>query len=204
MIRFNILNYFSRNELNYIKALSDDYVKALTLISRVYRDKQDEFSYKKDIGGNPEIGHFTRVADSFRNPPQEALICHDEALIESGEIVGLLHDVVEDGLLTFNDLKIMGFSEKIINALKLLDYDKTKFNSYNEYITNILDSGNLIAIWVKYYDMFDNSSETRIKLLNEKLQSKLTKKYGKEMPRIINTLEQKIDNSVYQRKRKIV
>lgn len=196
MVYYKILNYFSKNEIKYIRSLQDNYIKALVIISRTYRDK-------RDILGNTEASHFIRVSDSFRNPPINALIVHDEDIILKGEIVGLLHDVVEDDLLTFDDLRLLGFSEDIIDSLILLAHDKSEF-TYQDYITNILDSSDDTAKWTKYYDMFDNSSKKRIKLLPKEKQKKLTKKYSAQLPRIIDTLETEFGTSVYKRKREIV
>ncbi|MEJ5306660.1 MAG: hypothetical protein WHV63_12105, partial [Ignavibacteria bacterium] len=50
---------------------------------------------------------------------------------EIEKICGILHDVIEDSNLTFEDLRNEGFSEEVISVLKLLtkeseneDYDK--------------------------------------------------------------------------------
>ncbi len=197
MVCYKILNYFSKNEIKYIRGLENNYIMALIIISRIYRDK-------KDIGDNPEVSHFIRVSDSFRNPPKNALTVHDEAIILKGEIVGLLHDVVEDACLTFADLKFLGFPDDVIESVKVLCFDKTIYSSYDEYITNILDSSDDTAKWTKYYDMFDNSSKNRIDLLKEEQKEKLTKKYNAQLPRIIKTLEREFGISVYKRKREIV
>lgn len=203
MVYYKILNYFSKNEIKYIRSLQDNYIKALVIISRTYRDK-NRYYYKPDISGNPEIGHFIRVSDSFRNAPIGALVVHDENIILKGEIVGLLHDVVEDGLLTFDDLNFLNFPDDIISSVKILYNDKTIYSYYDDYITNILDSSDDTAKWTKYYDMLDNSSKKRIELLKEEKREKLTKKYNAQLPRIIDTLETEFGTSVYKRKREIV
>lgn len=204
MVRFKILNYFSKGEIKFLKNISDDYMKAFVVITRTYRDKQNSYYYKLDKAGNPEIGHFIRLSDSFLKPPFGALVCHDEDIILKGMIVGLLHDVVEDGLLTLEDLRFLEFEEDIINTVKIISRDKTKFASYDDYITSILESGNLVAIWVKYYDIFDNNSKQRICLLSKPWQEKLTKKYSKQLPRIIEKLEQSFGQDIYKREREIV
>ena len=54
---------------------------------------------------------------------------------EATTVVALLHDVVEDTEITFEDLKEQGFSDEIINALKLLTHDKN--TPYMEYVGEI-------------------------------------------------------------------
>lgn len=43
---------------------------------------------------------------------------------EATTVVALLHDVVEDTATSFEDLEKQGFSDEIINALKLLTHEK--------------------------------------------------------------------------------
>ena len=54
---------------------------------------------------------------------------------EISTCVALLHDVVEDTNITFNDLEKEGFSEEVIGALKLLTHDLDV--PYMDYIRKI-------------------------------------------------------------------
>jgi len=92
---------------------------------------------------------------------------------EHAQMAALLHDVVEDSDVTFEDLREHGCPEEVIEALKLLthvvdkDYikmlkkrddlttDKAKFCEYLNYIT-ILKS-NPIARLVKKHDLKHNT-----------------------------------------------
>lgn len=78
-------------------------------------------------------------------------------------IVALLHDVVEDTNLTFENLKIE-FSPKVIDALKLLTHDKTV--DYMEYVKTI--KNNSIARKVKLADLKHNSDKTRLLSITSK------------------------------------
>ena len=72
-------------------------------------------------------------------------------------IVAILHDVVEDTNVTFDELEKY-FSNEVITALKLLTHDKRV--PYNEYILNLKD--NPIAKKVKLADLEHNSDRTRL------------------------------------------
>lgn len=70
-----------------------------------------------------------------------------------GQAIALLHDVVEDADMTFEELGNMGY-ELILPELKLL----TKFegNSYLDYLLGLKHSRNELAICVKLADMEAN------------------------------------------------
>lgn len=78
-------------------------------------------------------------------------------------IVALLHDVVEDTDITFDDLE-KEFPKDSIEALKLLTHDKSV--DYMEYIKAIKE--NDIAKKVKIADLIHNSDETRLENITQK------------------------------------
>ena len=155
--------FFSNAEIAYVKSIPDDFLKALSIIGRVYAERLDK-------SGNAEAGHFIRVSNQGEN--------------DDVKIVGLLHDVVEDRHITLNDLIYLGFKENIITAISLLNNDKTIYPNYHSYITNIIESGNLLAIKVKYYDMKDNLSPDRLERLPKEKREKALHKYTPELPRL--------------------
>lgn len=77
-------------------------------------------------------------------------------------IVALLHDVVEDTNITFEDLE-EEFSPIVIDALKLLTHDKSV--EYMEYVKKIRN--NPIARKVKLADLKHNSDKTRLLSVTE-------------------------------------
>ena len=105
----------------------------------------DAHDGQKDLDGNPVILHPMTVGLAGRN--REEIIA------------GLLHDVVEDTNYTFDDLLRKGVDEKIVDALRLLTH--TDDLSYNEYVKRIAESGNSIAIHVKYNDLCHNLQRGR-------------------------------------------
>ena len=100
---------------------------------------------QKDLDGNPVILHPMTVALAGRNREEQ--------------VAGLLHDVVEDTEITFDDLLKLGVDESIVNALRLLTH--TDDMKYEEYVNRIASSGNDIAIHVKYNDLCHNLKRGR-------------------------------------------
>ena len=68
--------------------------------------------------------------------------------------VALLHDVLEDTPYTPEQLSKKGFSDEVIDAVQLLT--KNKSLSYADNIRNIINSGNKLAMMVKYCDNYMN------------------------------------------------
>lgn len=68
--------------------------------------------------------------------------------------VALLHDVVEDTPYKLQQLSKMGYSPTVIQAVQLLT--KNKELSYEDNIKAIINSGNRLAMMVKYADNYQN------------------------------------------------
>lgn len=90
-----------------------------------------------DKSGIPYIYHPIHLAEQMNT--------------ETECIVALLHDVVEDTNVTFDELE-KEFSPEIIEALKLLTHDKNV--DYLEYVRKI--KNNPIARKVKLADLYHN------------------------------------------------
>lgn len=78
-------------------------------------------------------------------------------------IVALLHDVVEDTNVTFEQLE-KDFSDTVIQALKLLTHNDSV--PYRDYVRRLKD--NPIAKNVKLADLHHNSDVTRLEKMSEK------------------------------------
>ena len=100
---------------------------------------------QKDLDGKPVILHPMAVGLAGRNREEV--------------IAGLLHDVVEDTSFTFEDLLKRGVDEPIVEALRILTH--TKDMPYEDYVKRIAQSGNDIAIHVKYNDLCHNLNRGR-------------------------------------------
>lgn len=131
-----------------------------------------------DKSGIPYIYHPIHLAEQMND---EATTC-----------VALLHDVVEDTDITFEDLQMEGFSDEIMEALRLLTFDKTdlfekdvkcfdlkylKELKRQDYISGIRK--NDIACAVKLCDLEHNRDLTRLDTISEKDKERV-KKYENE------------------------
>jgi (p)ppGpp synthase/HD superfamily hydrolase len=93
-----------------------------------------------DLDGYPAILHPLSVGIEGQNVLEKC--------------VGFLHDVVEDSGYTFDDLLNLGVSPSVVDALRLLNYDKSV--PYLDYIRNIEASGNITVLKVKMNDLRHN------------------------------------------------
>jgi len=116
---------------------------------------------QSDKSGVPYILHPIHVAEQMET--------------EEECIVALLHDVVEDSNITFEELQKY-FSTNVIDAIKLLTHDDEV--DYMEYIQQL--KSNPIARKVKIADLKHNSDITRSSTMTEKDWER-TDKYHKAL-----------------------
>lgn len=156
-------------KLYILKDMDDDYDRAYRLVSYLFKDK-------KDKAGEPYLGHLIRVSDRLSKG--------------DAKVAALLHDVVEDiDDISFEDLKDLGFSGSIVDIVKIVTKDKSKGISYHDWIGEIIATGNVDAIKVKYSDMMDNFSLDRLNKLDEETKRHLISKYKDEVERLRNYLD---------------
>lgn len=109
------------------------------------------FKDKKDKSNKPYVDHLIRVSSNFNE--------------EKLKIISLLHDTIEDTDVNASKLLEMGYEKDIVNAVELLT---NTFNSYDEFIDNIINSNNELAIKVKLKDLEDNMNLSRLIEIKEK------------------------------------
>ena len=163
----NLLNFFSELELEELKT-RDTYSRAEIIAKRLFEGKVDK-------GGHPYLEHLYYVSNNLKDSDMK--------------VVGILHDLLEDTIITENDLKDMGFSQKIIKAISIIT--KSDSEPYNEYINKILKSNNVIAINVKAIDMRHNLDISRIKNPTEKDLERIEKRYKPNYEKIMDYLKEK-------------
>lgn len=96
----------------------------------------------------------------------------DKVHTEEEKILAVLHDCIEDEVCTIEELRQSGFSESILDDLKLLTHDH-KDDYLSVYIKNIATS--VRATNVKKADLEDNSNITRMKDVTKKDFDRLEK-----------------------------
>lgn len=96
-----------------------------------------------DKANKPYINHVVYVANHVKT--------NDE------KIVAILHDIIEDTSLTLNDLKKLGFSNIVIEAIDAIT--KRQGEAYHDYLKRVMN--NKIAIKVKIEDLKHNADITR-------------------------------------------
>lgn len=156
--------FFDSYQLNILKMAIDFYsdkndpqiVKALICSFIAHGGKQDK-------EGAPYFTHPLNVSKKFK--------LSDEI------IVALLHDVLEDSKITKKNLRDLGFSERIIEAVKTLT--RKKFQSYKNYLLNV--TKNPLSLRIKEADIQNNLDPIRLKKLSLPLQKRLKKKYSKAL-----------------------
>lgn len=150
------------------KNIKDDYSRALQLVSYLFRDKTDK-------AGVPYIDHLIAVSNFLDSP--------------NTKIAGLLHDVVEDiEGFTLEDLKKLGFSDHIVEIVRIVTKDKTKMQSYHDWITDIIETRNVDALKVKYADIMDHLSLERLNKLELDKRNYFINKYKDEAIRLEKVL----------------
>jgi len=82
--------------------------------------------------------------------------------------VALLHDVIEDTIYTADTLRLK-FSSDVVTAVELLTKDVML--SYRSNIQRIIDSANIIAMFVKLADNLVNRSNDKTKFSLDKAMS---------------------------------
>lgn len=129
--------------------------KALKISFAAHKDQMDK-------SGIPYVYH-----------PYELAVQMDT---EAETCVALLHDVVEDTPITFEELIAEGFTEEIIEALRLMTHNDD--TPYFDYIRKIKD--NPIAKKVKLADLCHNSTESRLDVVTPR-DIERQEKYKKAM-----------------------
>lgn len=124
--------------------------KALKLSFEAHKNQVDK-------SGMPYVYHPFHLAEQMET--------------EDAVIVALLHDVVEDTDYTFDDIKELGFSKCVIEALELMTHDKSV--PYMDYVAKI--KNNPIAKAVKIADLKHNSDLSRLDVVDDKARKRVEK-----------------------------
>jgi len=131
---------------------------------------------QKDKGGKPYVEHPIYVMQLLEDPTEDE------------RKAALLHDVVEDTFITIENLRQLGFSDDVVEMVRLVTRPPErppKGLSYVEWIRSIKESGNGGAIKVKIADLRHNLSEKRLNKLPKDIRGGLRKRYEKALSILI-------------------
>lgn len=117
------------------------------------------FKHRKDKGGKPYILHCLRVMRRLHSTDDE-LNC-----------IAVMHDNVEDKIHTLDQLRALGFSNRVITAVDLLTHHSDV--SYEDYIRRLAHNDDARA--VKLSDLKDNSDITRLKGISVEDHDRISK-----------------------------
>ena len=169
-------SYFSEEEYEYYKNNEDLIFKSLELVNRLFTDKTDK-------GGLPYSIHLLKVYGGVD--------FYEE------KVAALLHDVVEDTEVTFEELSEFGYPDEIIDILKLLT--KPKGADYQAYIDNIVDSENIHAMNVELSDLRHNMDLSRIKNPTVNDLERVNKRYAPAYTKIQQKINEMKEREIYAR-----
>lgn len=116
---------------------------ALALAIRVHAGQRDR-------AGKPYILHPLRIMQRFQTEPEQ--------------IVAVLHDVVEDGDVTLDRIRELGFSEAVVAGIDGMT--KRPGESYEAFVERL--APNPLARAVKIMDIRDNIDVTRLPSMDER------------------------------------
>ena len=96
-----------------------------------------------DLAGRPYINHLRRVSRQTATAEESA--------------VAWLHDIIEDTPVTATDLRDLGFSDRVVEAVLAITHWPDQ--DYSDYTEQVL--ANELAVTVKRYDLLDHVEEGR-------------------------------------------
>ena len=124
----------------------------MTTLEDIIRIAVNAHDGMKDMVGNPAVAHVLAVGLMGKTVAEQK--------------AGFLHDVVEDSDITITDLRAEGVEEDVLTVVDLLTHRPGV--TYEDYVRNIVHSGNQTAIQVKLNDLHHNlhRAELAIKTLD--------------------------------------
>ena len=159
--------YFNIEEYENLKNNDELIYKSLEIVTRIFNDKCDK-------GGFPYVIHLLKVYEGVSDYLEK--------------VCALLHDIVEDTDVDYDDLSDIGYNNDVINILRILT--KIKGEDYRDYIDRIIKSNNVHAMNIKLSDLRHNMDLRRIKNPTSNDYERVSKRYEPAYERIMNKLEE--------------
>ena len=159
--------YFTEEEYQKVRETDNLIYKSLEIVTKLFNDKCDK-------GGFPYVVHLLKVYSGVSEDIEK--------------VCALLHDVVEDTLVTYDDLSLVGYPNDVIEILRILT--KLKGEDYRDYIERIIKSENIHAMHIKLSDLRHNMEPGRIKNPTANDYERVSKRYEPAYERINNKLQE--------------
>lgn len=106
--------------------------------------------------GKPYFTHVEKVFNKTKNVLDGDRFLHKE-MKENVLCAAVLHDVLEDTVITAEKLRSLGFSDETIKMVEIIS--KKKGENYFDFIMRIKRSKNVGAILIKLMDLDHNTSD---------------------------------------------
>lgn len=131
----------------------------MNILAKAIQFAADKHSDQTDKGGHAYIMHPLRMMMRLRTSDDELMA------------IAVLHDVVEDCGVSFDDLRTFGMTERVISGVRALT--RQNGETYDQFIERL--AGDRDALLVKREDLRDNSDLTRLKGVTEKDVARMQK-----------------------------
>lgn len=116
---------------------------------------------QKDKSGQPYILHPIRVMLQMKT--------------DTERIVAVLHDIIEDTLMTSDELREYGYSDEVVKAVDAVSKYPGSREPYFAYLDRVKE--NPLALKVKLADIRDNLMQERLDELSAETRQRLVAKY---------------------------
>lgn len=143
---------------------------------------------QKDKAGEDYWRHAFRVGTECGKIHDDKIMYENSLFATDLQVIGMLHDVVEDTSVTFDDLLYFGIEEKIVNVLRILT--RRDNESYMDYIRRVGE--NRAATLAKIEDLNDNMNLLRLPEISDEDINRW-KKYNKARKYLQEKLKESTD-----------
>lgn len=203
----NIEKFINDHQLEY-----DD---GQPTVLETYSTMMEFYENRSDKSKKPDYRHMLRIFNylpevKIRPGDDENTIKEKRQIRKDRAIIALLHDMVEDGMVNFDDLRKMGYSKLVVECLQRIkspNYPEgitpnQKQEIYEEHVQHNMHASREIATRIvppKFGDQVDNVGNARTKYIgigleaflkkenldiNQKMKEKTYNKYKKTLPQL--------------------
>ena len=142
-----------------------------------------------DLSNHKHANQFRKSGEPYIIHPLQVgyiLACID--LDESTICAALLHDIVEDTNVGYDELKEFGYSDELLEMLSFLTKKKGEY--YPDYIDRLISSNNIHVLNIKLSDLRHNMDIGRIKNPTMNDYERINKRYMPAYNKIQSKLEE--------------